>query len=123
MSSTVGPPRSEALPRPWRDDEAATGPTLPLWQTGQVLASVQAAAQQPVFPVQNLIILAIVAAVVYPLQKKLRESVSRRRRERWAEEDRQAELERDELERRDLEQQEQDAPRSDDVPPSGHEPR
>ncbi|MEW1955009.1 hypothetical protein [Terrabacter sp. NPDC080008] len=98
-----------------------------------MLASVQAAAQQPVFPVQNLIILAIVAAVVYPLQKKLRESVSRRRRERWAEEDRQAELERHELERRDLdrhdldrhdlERHDQDAPRSDDAPPSGHEPR
>lgn len=55
---------------------------------------------------QNLIILAIVAAVVYPVQKKLRETVSRRRRERWAEEDRQAELER----------QEQDAPSRDDDP-------
>lgn len=55
---------------------------------------------------QNLIILAIVAAVVYPLQKKLRETVSRRRRERWAEEDRLAELER----------QKQDAPPSDDEP-------
>ncbi len=66
--------------------------------------SLPAAAQQPVFPVQNLIILAIVAAVVYPLQKKLRETVSRRRRERWAEEERQAELEREQ----------QDAPRSGD---------
>jgi hypothetical protein len=91
-------------PTPWRDDDVATGSTLPLWQTGQVLASVSAAAQQPVFPVQNLIILAIVAAVVYPLQKKLRETVSRRRRERWAEEERQAELEREQ----------QDAPRSGD---------
>ncbi|GAA2026407.1 hypothetical protein GCM10009740_15250 [Terrabacter terrae] len=52
----------------------------------------------------NLIILGIVAAVVYPLQKKLRETISRRRLERWAEEDRQAELER----------QEQDARPSDD---------
>lgn len=55
---------------------------------------------------QNLIILAIVVAVVYPLQKKLRETVSRRRRERWAEEDRQAELQR----------QEQGAPARDDGP-------
>lgn len=89
---------------PWHDDDVATGSTLPLWQTGEVLVSLPAAAQQPVFPVQNLIILAIVAAVVYPLQKKLRETVSRRRRERWAEEDRLAGLER----------QEHDAPSSDD---------
>ena len=69
-----------------------------------MLAFLPAAAQQPIFPVQNLIILAIVAAVVYPLQKKLRETVSRRRRERWAEEDRLAELER----------RKHDAPPSDD---------
>ncbi|WP_374968488.1 hypothetical protein [Terrabacter sp. BE26] len=69
-----------------------------------MLASVPAAVQLPVFSLTNLVILAIVAAVVYPLQKKLRESISRRRLERWAEEDRQAELER----------QERDAPPSDD---------
>lgn len=72
-----------------------------------MLASVPAAAQQPVFSLTNLFILAVVVAVVYPLQKKLRESVSRRRLERWAEEDRQAELER---EKRDA------APPSDDEP-------
>lgn len=59
-----------------------------------MLASVPAAAQQPVFSLTNLIILGVVVAVVYPLQKKLRETVSRRRLERWAEEDRRAELER-----------------------------
>lgn len=52
----------------------------------------------PVFSVTNLVILIVVAVVVYPLQKKLRESVSRRRRERWAEEDRLASAD---LERRD----------------------
>ena len=72
-----------------------------------MLASVPAAAQQPVFSLTNLIILAVVVAVVYPLQKKLRETVSRRRLERWAEEDRQAELER---QKRDT------APPSDDEP-------
>jgi len=50
---------------------------------------------QPVFSVTNLVILVILGAIFYPLQKKLRESVSRRRRERWAEEDRLAELERE----------------------------
>jgi hypothetical protein len=54
-----------------------------------------AATDQPAFSVANLLILLVVAAVLYPLQKKLRESVSRRRRERWAEEDRRAALERD----------------------------
>ena len=49
---------------------------------------------QPVFSVTNLVILVILGAIFYPLQKKLRESASRRRRERWAEEDRLAELER-----------------------------
>lgn len=104
MSSTVDLPRVRPRPAPWRGDDVATGSTLPLWQTGQVLASVPAAAQQPVLSLTNLIILGIVAVVVYPLQKKLRETISRRRLERWAEEDRQAELEREE----------QDAPPSDD---------
>jgi hypothetical protein len=54
-----------------------------------------ATADQPVFSVANLVILIVVAAIVYPLQKKLRQVVSRRRRERWAEEDRVAELERE----------------------------
>ncbi|MGO4600102.1 hypothetical protein [Terrabacter sp. 2RAF25] len=54
-----------------------------------------ATSNQPTFSATNLIILLVVAAVVYPLQKKLREVVSRRRKERWAEEDRRAELERE----------------------------
>ena len=54
-----------------------------------------ATAEQPVFSVANLVILIVVAAILYPLQKKLRQVVSRRRRERWAEEDRRANLERD----------------------------
>ncbi|MFM6850884.1 MAG: hypothetical protein ACKOVB_17465 [Terrabacter sp.] len=54
-----------------------------------------ATSNQPSFSVTNLIILIVVAAVVYPLQKKLRESVSRRRKERWAEKDRLADLQRD----------------------------
>jgi hypothetical protein len=58
-----------------------------------------ASADQPVFSVANLVILVIVAAIVYPLQKKLREVVSRRRRERWAEEDRRTELERGQADR------------------------
>lgn len=44
--------------------------------------------EQTVFSVTNLVIFIVVAAIFYPLQKKLRETVSRRRRERWAEEDR-----------------------------------
>lgn len=44
----------------------------------------------PRFSWSNLIILLVIAAVFYPLQKKLRESVSRRRKERWAQEDSQA---------------------------------
>jgi hypothetical protein len=64
-----------------------------------VLATLPTATNNPpAFSVTNLVILLVVAAVVYPLQKKLRESVSRRRRERWAEEDRLAEAE---LEQRD----------------------
>lgn len=54
---------------------------------------------QPVFSVTNLVILIVVAVVVYPLQKRLRESVSRRRRERWAEEDRLAQAELDQRDR------------------------
>ncbi len=57
-----------------------------------------ATSNQPTFSVTNLIILIVVAAVVYPLQKKLRESVSRRRKEQWAEKDRLADLEREEQE-------------------------
>ncbi|NUO36838.1 MAG: hypothetical protein HOQ18_17850 [Dermatophilaceae bacterium] len=55
-----------------------------------------ATSNQSSFSMTNLIILILVAAVVYPLQKKLRESVSRRRKEQWAEKDRLADLERDE---------------------------
>jgi hypothetical protein len=65
-----------------------------------VLATLTTATSSPpVFSVTNLVILIIVAAVLYPLQKKLRETVSRRRRERWAEEDRLAELEREQQDR------------------------
>ncbi|MHA3837326.1 hypothetical protein ACXR8F_16530 [Terrabacter sp. AAH1] len=52
-----------------------------------------ATSNQPSFSVTNLVILIVVAALVYPLQKKLRQTVSRRRKERWAEQDRLAELE------------------------------
>ena len=62
-----------------------------------MLATLQAATTAPpVFSATNLVIL---GAIFYPLQKKLRESVSRRRRERWAEQDRLAELEREERDR------------------------
>ena len=61
-----------------------------------MLATLPPADGPPVFSATNLVILIIVAAVLYPVQKKLRESVSRRRRERWAEEERLAELEREE---------------------------
>ena len=46
-----------------------------------------ASADQPAFSVANLVLLVVVAAILYPLQKKLRQVVSRRRRERWAEEE------------------------------------
>ncbi|WP_344255570.1 hypothetical protein [Terrabacter carboxydivorans] len=46
-----------------------------------------ATTDQTFFSVTNLVILIVVAAIFYPLQKKLRETVSRRRRERWAEEE------------------------------------
>jgi hypothetical protein len=52
----------------------------------------------PTFSPINLILLLMVAAVFYPLQKRLRERVSRRRKQRWAEEDRQAQ---EHLRRRD----------------------
>ncbi|GAA5017850.1 hypothetical protein GCM10023258_04340 [Terrabacter aeriphilus] len=58
------------------------------------LTSLPTADPGPVLNPTNLLILLVVGAVLYPLQKKLREAVSRRRRERWAEEDRLAELER-----------------------------
>lgn len=54
-----------------------------------------ATSNQSSFSMTNVIILILVAAVAYPLQKKLRESVSRRRKEQWAEKDRRADLERD----------------------------
>jgi hypothetical protein len=53
-----------------------------------VLATLPTATNdQPLISVTNLVILIIVAAVFYPLQKKIRDTVSRRRRERWAEEE------------------------------------
>ena len=59
-----------------------------------------ATSNPPAFSVTNLVILLVVGAIVYPLQKKLRQNVSRRRRERWAEEDRLAELAREEQDRK-----------------------
>jgi flagellar biosynthesis/type III secretory pathway M-ring protein FliF/YscJ len=59
-----------------------------------VLATLPTATtEQTVFSVTNLVILIVVAAVFYPLQKKLRETVSRRRRERWEAEERDAQRE------------------------------
>ena len=46
-----------------------------------------AAPAQNGFPFINLLILALVIAVLYPVQKRLRDTLSRRRRERWARED------------------------------------
>ena len=59
-----------------------------------------ATSNPPAFSVTNLLILLVVGAIVYPLQKKLRQNVSRGRRERWAEEDRLAELAREEQDRK-----------------------
>ncbi|HET7800601.1 MAG TPA: hypothetical protein VFL38_09280 [Humibacillus xanthopallidus] len=50
-----------------------------------------ATSSQPGFSFANLLILAVAVAVLYPVQKKIREVASRRRRERWAREDREAE--------------------------------
>ena len=50
-----------------------------------------AAPNQPGFSFTNLLILGVVVAVLYPVQKKIREVASRRRRERWAREDQEAE--------------------------------
>ena len=46
------------------------------------------------FPVTGLITIVVAAAIFYPVQKKVREAASRSRRERWAEEDRVAEQQR-----------------------------
>ncbi len=48
---------------------------------------VDVAAQQGGFSWVNLAILVVVAVVVWPLYKRLRSSISRRRRERWAREE------------------------------------
>jgi len=56
-----------------------------------VLATLPVAtSSQPGFSFANLLILAVAVAVLYPVQKKIREVASRRRRERWAREDREA---------------------------------
>jgi hypothetical protein len=61
---------------------------LRLWHTAGVLATLPVAApSQPGFSFANLLILAVVVAVLYPVQKKIREVASRRRRERWAQEE------------------------------------
>ncbi|MCU1538878.1 MAG: hypothetical protein JWP82_3229 [Humibacillus sp.] len=46
-----------------------------------------AAPEQHGFSFTNLLILLVVAAVIYPVQKRIRETLSRQRRERWARED------------------------------------
>ena len=67
---------------------AATSRRLRLWHTAGVLAALPVAtSNQPGFSFTNLLILAVVIAVFYPVQKKIREVASRRRRERWAQEE------------------------------------
>ncbi len=74
---------------------AATPGRLRLWHTAGVLATLPVATpQQTGFSFTNLLILAVVIAVFYPVQKKIREVASRRRRERWAREDREAQQQR-----------------------------
>ncbi|MBB2985505.1 hypothetical protein [Terracoccus luteus] len=61
-----------------------------------MFVSLAGAAQQSTgFSVGALITLLVVAAVVYPLQKRLREKLSRERRARYLEEDRLAAERRD----------------------------
>ena len=73
---------------PWVAAGAATPGRLRLWHTAGVLATLPVAApEQTGFSFTNLLILAVVIAVFYPVQKKIREVASRRRRERWARED------------------------------------
>ena len=73
------------LADPWVAAGAATPGRLRLWHTAGVLATLPVAApEQTGFSFTNLLILAVVIAVFYPVQKKIREVASRRRRERWA---------------------------------------
>ena len=101
------------------DGDAASGPTLRLWHTAGVLVTLSSAnGTTSTFSWTNLIILLVVAAIFYPLQKKLRDTVSRRRKERWAEEDRRAE----ELRRREggeLPRDEEEGPRRNTHDPGG----
>lgn len=64
-----------------------TDPTVRLWHTARVLTTLMAQTHDGPFTVTGLIIVLIVFAVVWPLQRRLRDSVSRRRRERWAQEE------------------------------------
>ena len=67
---------------------AATSRRVRLWHTAGVLAALPVAtSNQPGFSFTNLLILLAVIAVFYPVQKKIREVVSRRRHERWAQEE------------------------------------
>ena len=67
---------------------AATSRRVRLWHTAGVLAALPVAtSDQPGFSFTNLLILLAVIAVFYPVQKKIREVASRRRRERWAQEE------------------------------------
>lgn len=72
-----------------------TNPTVRLWHTALVLTTLIAQTRDGTpFPVTGLVIVLVVFAVVWPLQRWLRDSVSRRRRERWAQEGAEAELDR-----------------------------
>jgi uncharacterized membrane protein len=65
-----------------------------------VLATLTGATTPPPsgFSFTNVIVLVLVVAVLYPVQKKIRDSVSRHRRERWAREE---DVARERLEHRD----------------------
>ena len=81
-----------------------------------MLANLSTATGSPAtFSWTSVIILLVAAAIFYPVQKWLRERVSTRRKERWAEEDRQAQerLRRQDEQRPDA--QRPDAQRSDDA--------
>lgn len=68
-------------------DLPSLGPRLRLWHTaGVVVALLSQTPANTGFSVTGLIFVAIFFALAYPLQKRLRETASRRRKERWARE-------------------------------------
>jgi hypothetical protein len=88
----IAQPKAAWLAGPDAAAGAATVRRLRLWHTAVVLATLAVATpSQPGFSFANLLILAVAVAVLYPVQKKIREVASRRRRERWARQDRDAE--------------------------------